>query len=92
MHAVKTEQAFIFGSMAKGTDRADIDVDGMIVGGVSADEIAQIVEEASRKLGRDVHVNVHPREEWDELRRLDPVVRSIERGSRVELVVIPIMR
>lgn len=81
----EVEEAFIFGSMAKGTDTADSDVDVMMVGDVRLGKATRTMEEAAQRLGREVHVNVYARAEWDELRQSDPVVRAIDQGPKIEL-------
>jgi predicted nucleotidyltransferase len=52
------ERAFIFGSIAKGTDRPDSDVDVMVVGAVRLGQAARAMDGVSHRLGREVHLNV----------------------------------
>lgn len=81
----KIDQAFIFGSMAKGSARPDSDVDVMVIGDVRVGTATRLLDEAGKALGREVHVNVYPREEWDELRKSDPVVKAIDQGPKIDL-------
>jgi uncharacterized protein len=83
----KVEEAFIFGSMAKGSARPDSDVDVMVIGDVRVGTASRVLEEAGKALGREVHVNVYPRDEWEQLRVSDPVVKAIDEGPKIELNV-----
>jgi uncharacterized protein len=85
----QVERAFIFGSIAKGTDTAESDIDVMLIGDVRLGRASRVMEAASRRLGREVHVNVYPAAEWEELRLADPVVRAINEGPRIELDTTP---
>ncbi|MBN3753017.1 nucleotidyltransferase domain-containing protein [Paraburkholderia sp. Tr-20389] len=81
----QVDRAFIFGSLAKGTDKPDSDVDVMLVGDVRLGKATRALEAAGSKLGREIHVNVYPATEWEELRISDPVVRAIDEGPKIEL-------
>ncbi len=83
------ERAFIFGSIANATDRPDSDIDVMIIGDVRLGKATRMLDEAGRKLGGDIHVNVYPDAQWQALRAADPVVRAIDEGPRIELNVSP---
>jgi predicted nucleotidyltransferase len=50
------EQVLIFGSVAKGTDTPDSDIDVLVVGDISSIEAQAAFKPASRKHGRDVSV------------------------------------
>jgi len=77
--------AFVFGSVARGTERADSDIDLMIVGRLDYLELGPVIERLCEAIGRPIDLNLHTEEEW-ELGRDDPVIRSILEGAR--LVVI----
>jgi uncharacterized protein len=83
------DHAFIFGSIATGTDTPDSDVDVMIIGDVRLGKVTRLLNEASRRLGRDVHVNVYSSIEWEELIRTDSIVRAIDEGPKIELSIAP---
>jgi predicted nucleotidyltransferase len=68
--AAKIELAFVFGSVAKGSERANSDVDLMIVGDeLGYVEIYEALQEAEKALGRAVNPTVMTRAEW--LRKRD---------------------
>ncbi|TAZ35465.1 nucleotidyltransferase domain-containing protein [Rhizobium ruizarguesonis] len=68
--------AFVFGSIARGTDGADSDVDLMVVGHIDAFELGETIERIERKLGRSLDLNLHLPEEWEAL-KTDRVVAAI---------------
>ncbi|MBL4682108.1 MAG: nucleotidyltransferase domain-containing protein [Pseudomonadales bacterium] len=61
------EQAFVYGSVAKGVDHADSDVDVMLVGEeLSYSEIMQMLEPAEKQLQRSVNPTVYSSAEFAE--------------------------
>ncbi|WP_261316882.1 nucleotidyltransferase domain-containing protein [Rhizobium leguminosarum] len=68
--------AFVFGSIARGTDGADSDVDLMVVGHIDAFELGETIERIERKLGRSLDLNLHLPEVWEAL-KTDRVVAAI---------------
>jgi uncharacterized protein len=78
--------AFIFGSVARGEERPDSDIDVMIIGAVDIMKIYGIASDIEKRLGREVHFNVYDCQEWENLVANDPVVASIANGPRIELM------
>lgn len=78
------EQAFIFGSLAEGTDRADSDIDLMIIGTASLLELNEQLDRLEQQLSRLIHLNTHRPEEWATL-QTDPVIQPILSGPRIPL-------
>ena len=60
---------FIFGSVAASTERSASDVDLIVVGAVQLSEVARILREAERVLGRPVNPHIYSQTEFAE--RLD---------------------
>jgi len=56
--------AFIYGSLAKGMERADSDVDVLVVGDVPFSEVVDALASAQESLGREVNPSVYPVEEF----------------------------
>lgn len=79
------ETAFVFGSIARGNERADSDIDLMVVGDVDYFELGESIENLKAKLGRDIHLNLHTRSEWKELQS-DRVIRAINDEPRITVV------
>lgn len=80
--AQNIETAFVFGSMAKGEERADSDIDLMVVGDVDYFELGQAIENLKGILGRDIHLNLHTPAEWNDLQS-DRVIRAINSEPRI---------
>jgi uncharacterized protein len=79
------DEAFIFGSIAKGTARHDSDIDLMLIGDVSVGRASLAVKEVEEVLGRSIHLNVYSFAEWQQMSVSDPVVAAIAKGPRIEL-------
>jgi predicted nucleotidyltransferase len=83
--ADRIEQAFIFGSVVKGTDTASSDVDVMIVGTVPQLELYEVAHQLQQTLGRAVQFNVYEPGEWRDLILHDPVVSQIVNGPTLQV-------
>ena len=62
------EVAAIFGSLARGDDRPDSDVDVLVVGEIDGGELAEIAWEARDRTGRLVNTVHYSREEFNQRR------------------------
>ncbi|HAG75064.1 MAG TPA: DNA polymerase subunit beta [Thauera sp.] len=60
----RIDAAFIFGSMASGTERAGSDIDLMVVGDAGFAEIVDATYEAQAALGREINPKVMSASEW----------------------------
>ena len=81
------EEAFLFGSYARGDERATSDIDLLVIGQVDQEELSERVVDVERDLGRDVNVVTYTREEIDRLRADgDRFVSTVLDGPRVQLV------
>jgi predicted nucleotidyltransferase len=84
------EEAFIFGSYARRTDRADSDVDVLVIGTPDRRLLAERLVEVEQDLGRDVSVSAYRREELDRLRASgDPFLADVLGGPLVPLIASP---
>lgn len=81
------ERAFIFGSVAEGTDTMSSDVDLLVVGDVSADELVDPIAQAQRDLGREIDV-VHYRvtEFAERLQAGNHFLKSILARERIDVI------
>lgn len=80
-------EAFIFGSVASNTDRADSDIDLMVIGSVLLIPLMDAVAPIEKILGRSIHVNLHDDAAWQDLLANDPVIQRI-----INLPTIRILR
>ena len=78
--------AFIFGSVARGEERPDSDIDVAVIGAADIMKIYAMASDLEKRLGREVHFNVYERAEWESLVATDPVVAAIACGPRIELM------
>lgn len=60
----RIEQAFIFGSQARGEAGPDSDVDLLIIGRVSFAEVVSALAEAQQQIGREINPTVYSPEEF----------------------------
>lgn len=65
--AKKIDVAFIFGSLAQGTENAGSDVDILIIGEASFTEVVKILYSAQSIIGREINPKVYSKNEWRKL-------------------------
>ena len=58
------EVAFVYGSIAAQKDRADSDVDVMILGDATLDEVVSNLSDAGKKLRREINPTIYPVREF----------------------------
>ncbi len=59
----KVECAFIFGSIAKGTENSNSDVDLMLIGDINQDSLAAAVSSIEGKIAREINYHIYSRQE-----------------------------
>lgn len=74
-------EAFLFGSVAKGTDTHHSDIDLMIIGDAPMLALSEAMLKVEKELGRPVHLNVYGPDEWANLKAADPVLSRISLDS-----------
>lgn len=82
--ASRISEAFVFGSIAAGTDTSQSDIDLAIVGDVDLFSVSPLLDSVEQHLGRQIHANVYGNDEWSS--REDPVVKVIKAGPRIDLM------
>lgn len=78
-------EAFVFGSVAKGTDTADSDIDLLVVGSVSLLDLNRHLAEAERTFSRTVNVQLYSASEWSAAQS-DSVITAITNGPRLQVI------
>jgi predicted nucleotidyltransferase len=80
--------AFVYGSIAKGTDTAQSDVDLMVISkDLPYSDLYSALQEAETTLQRPVHVNVMTAEEWKrKLAAGNPFVTKIQAQPKIWLI------
>jgi len=80
-------EAFVFGSVASQTDRADSDIDLMVIGAVSLLDLMEVIADLETKLKRQIHTNLYEESDWQQLITHDPLIKKIIESPT--LTVIP---
>ena len=78
----RVDLAFVFGSVAKASDRAESDIDLMVVGSASNADLQAALLPVNEHLRRPVNFNLYSAREWKRLQS-DPVIASILTGPRI---------
>jgi predicted nucleotidyltransferase len=85
--ADRIDQAYVYGSHARGEERVDSDVDLMIVGFVSLRELSSALREAGRSLRRTINPTLYTADAYrKELKARDSFVSRVDHGPRLDLV------
>jgi predicted nucleotidyltransferase len=86
--ADRIRAAWIFGSIAKGTDRAQSDVDVMIVAdGLTLEEAFTALEAAELSLGRKVSPTLYTSKEFERRQKANnPFLTKVLAGERILLM------
>jgi predicted nucleotidyltransferase len=86
-HSNDIVAAFVFGSVASGTERAESDVDVMLIGDVSLRMIAPALDVAERQLRREVNSVVYPVDEFvDKLDAKNAFLARVLDGPKLHVV------
>ena len=80
------DEAFVFGSVAKGTDTHRSDVDLIVVGNAPLMELTAAMLNVEQSIGRPVHLNLYSANEWAHLKQTDPVLGQISEASKIRIL------
>jgi predicted nucleotidyltransferase len=81
------DYAFIYGSFATGEERAESDVDVMIIGRISLEEVLTSIRGPEEKLSREINVSLYDlREIRKRVKDRDPFIMEVLGGSKIMLV------
>ena len=84
----KIQMAYIYGSHAKGGQRADSDVDLMIVGTVTRRDISSATRRVGDLLRREINTTIYTATEYENaLQDANSFVAKVHAGSRIDLIV-----
>jgi predicted nucleotidyltransferase len=85
--AEKLRVAVIFGSVARGTERASSDVDVLLVGNISFAEAVRLLHPAQAVIGREINPKVYNPKEWQaKLQAGSAFVREIVAKPKIFLI------
>jgi predicted nucleotidyltransferase len=81
------DYAFIYGSFATGEERAESDIDVMIIGGISLEEVLTSIRGPEEKLSREINVSLYDLQEIRKrVKDRDPFIMEVLGGSKIMLV------
>ena len=81
------DEAFLYGSYARGDERATSDLDLFVVGGVDQELLTDRLADVERELARDVNVASYERDELVRLQKEgDLFIAGVLDGPRVQLI------
>jgi predicted nucleotidyltransferase len=81
------ELAFVYGSMARGSEGPGSDVDLLIVGETDFGSVIDALHGVEKKLGREVNPKVFSRKEWKaKMKTADAFVSEVTKGARIMLI------
>ena len=79
--------AFIFGSVARGTETQGSDVDLMVIGSVDFGVVVDALHFAQQQLSRDINPKVFTPRDWcNRLEGRDPFLRDVLAGKKLFLI------
>lgn len=81
--ADRLTDAFVFGSVAAGTDTGGSDIDVALVGSIGLFDVSPLLDQAQDELGRPIHASVYSPSEWS---TDDPVLQAIKTSPRLDLM------
>lgn len=84
--AGKIDSAFVFGSVAKGTDNAMSDIDLIVIGSAPFIELSAALQSVEVKLMRPLNFSLYEPAEWRGLVATDTVVAQVEKGPRLTVI------
>jgi uncharacterized protein len=78
--------AAIYGSVAKGTARADSDIDLIVAGDISLAEMLEHLQPLEQSLGREINARVYTRQEFQtRMNNADPFLTRVLNGPIIPL-------
>jgi predicted nucleotidyltransferase len=81
------DYAFIYGSFATGEERVESDIDVMIIGGISLEEVLTSIRGPEEKLSREINVSLYDLQEIRKrVKDRDPFIMEVLGGSKIMLV------
>ena len=88
--ATQVEQAFVYGSMARGDEHAHSDVDLMVIGDLGFTDVVLALAAAQATLRREINPTVMSRAEFErKLQDADGFVAQVWRGAKLWVVGEP---
>jgi predicted nucleotidyltransferase len=79
--------AFIYGSMASGQADLSSDIDLMIIGDASLEDLSNVIHRLEKKLSRAVNYSIFPLKEWQgRIRKGDTFAQNVKAGPKIWII------
>ena len=83
----KIKVAFVYGSIAEGSAKANSDVDLMVIGSCGFGRVVSAIGDAQEQLGREVNPTVYPVKEWKQkLAEKHHFVTSVSKSKKIFII------
>ena len=81
------DYAFIYGSMASGTETAKSDIDLMVIGEISLESLLRRVRGSEKTLGREINPSLYGAKEYKRrMKKKDPFIVQVMNEPRIMLI------
>ena len=81
------DYAFIYGSFATEEERAESDIDLMVIGRISLEEVLALIRGPEEKLSREINVSLYDLQEIRKrVKDHDPFIMEVLGGSKIMLI------
>lgn len=79
--------AFIYGSVASGTETAESDIDLMVIGDILVEQLLKATKEPESLLGRDINISVYSLKEFKiRLKKSDPFIMNVMNEPKIMII------
>ena len=87
LHGIPVTAAFIYGSMASNQGNLSSDIDLMIIGDASLEDLSTVIHKLEKKLGRAVNYSIFPLKEWQgRIRKGDAFAQNVKAGPKIWII------
>lgn len=84
--ADRITSAFVFGSVAKGTDSDQSDIDLIVIGSAPVLELSEALHTAEQGLHRPINFSLYEPDEWAAQVESDPIMAQIAHGPTLKIL------
>ena len=83
----KIDYAFIFGSIASGTETAKSDIDLMVIGDVPLEKLLQLMRSPEKSIGREINPSLYSIKDYKiRIKKKDPFIVRIMNEPKIMLI------
>lgn len=81
------ELAFLFGSIARGTETTNSDIDLMLIGDITLEEVVEVTYAVQESLGRTINPRIYRPDEWQLLlTEQGSFIKDVMKHARIDLI------